>query len=210
MMRGHGGQQGQGQPEGEMVEIDVLQGHHHPHQHQYQPPYQNGQQQNQFQEQYQEYSQNPYDNNNNNINNNGHDGHSPYETDPNYAGQEAYGRALTNNANSPYQQQQDQFHQQQQQQQYQQPHAVSVGDDYGPPGWANRHSIGMAGAPSIGPSISGMDTPVDSRAATPTLRSGMQTPFDGDHLPPPRHPWSTDSTPNSPMVRCATMCLLLL
>ncbi|OLN89339.1 Cellulose synthase 1 [Colletotrichum chlorophyti] len=178
MTRGHGGQQGQDYPEGEMVEIDVLQGHHHPHQHQYQPPYQNNPQ-----DQYQEYSQNPYDSN-------------PYQNEPNHS-QEYYGRALTNNAaqNSPHSQHNQQF-QQQQQQHYQQPHAVS-GDEYGPPGWANRHSIGMSGAPSIGPSISGMDTPVESRAATPTPKSGAQTPFDS--LPPPRHPWSTDSAPNSPM-----------
>ncbi|KAK1958618.1 family 2 glycosyltransferase [Colletotrichum sublineola] len=190
MMRGHGGQQGQDPHEGEMVEIDVLQGHHHPHQHQYQPPYQNVPQQGQQQEQYQEYSQNPYS--------------SPYDTDPNYAGPDGYGRPLTNNAPSPYQQH-DQFqppplHQQQQQQQQQQQtpqSSMAPGDEYGPPGWANRHS-GIAGAPSIGPSITGIDTPVDSRSATPTLRSGMMA-FDNDHLPPPRHPWSTDSTPNSPM-----------
>ncbi|KAI3557812.1 glycosyltransferase family 2 [Colletotrichum abscissum] len=192
MMGGHGRpQQGQDYPEGEMVEIDVLQGHHHPHQNQYQPPYQNNNQQMQqnqqyqqpqYQEQYQEYSQNPYG--------------SPYQNEPTQS-QEQFGRALTNNAPSPYQQQEGFQPPYNQQQQYQQPHAVSGDELYGPPGWANRHSIGMAGAPSIGPSISGMDTPVESRSATPTLKSGANTPF--DHLAAPRHPWSTDSTPNSPM-----------
>ncbi|KAF6840743.1 glycosyltransferase family 2 [Colletotrichum musicola] len=204
MMRGHGAQQGQDYPEGEMVEIDVLQGHHHPHQHQYQAPYQNGynnqqpnqQQQyqqphhpqDQYQQEYHEYSQNPYG--------------SPYQNDPNSNQSQdfPFGRALTNNQPSPQPQYAQQFpappSNQQQQQFVAQPHAIG-GDEYGPPGWANRHSIGMSGAPSIGPSISGMDTPVESRAATPTLKSGQMTPF--DHLPPPRHPWSTDSAPNSPM-----------
>ncbi|TDZ17907.1 Cellulose synthase 1 [Colletotrichum orbiculare MAFF 240422] len=189
MMRGQGQQQqGQDYPEGEMVEIDVLQGHHHPHQHQYQPPYQNAQP-NQYQAQYQEYSENPYGN--------------PYQYDQPQQQQQGedfpFGRALTNNAPSPQPNQQQQFQTPppQQQQHFTSQNQALGGDEYGPPGWANRHSIGMSGAPSIGPSISGMDTPVESRAATPSLKSGSQTPF--DHLPAPRHPWNTDSAPNSPM-----------
>lgn len=197
MMRGQGGQQ-QGHDEGEMVEIDVLQGHHHPHQQQYQQPYQQNNasspNQNQHyhqdqyhqdqysQNQYQEYNQNPYG---------GSYASTLNESQPDFP----FARALTSNAPSP-QPQQQQF--QTPPPQFAQPPAIAGGDEYGPPGWANRHSIGMSGAPSIGPSISGMDTPVDSRAATPTLKSGQQTPF--DYLPAPRHPWSTDSAPNSPMV----------
>lgn len=196
MMRGQGGQQ-QGHDEGEMVEIDVLQGHHHPHQQQYQQPYQQNNasspNQNQHyhqdqyhqdqysQNQYQEYNQNPYG---------GSYASTLNESQPDFP----FARALTSNAPSP-QPQQQQF--QTPPPQFAQPPAIAGGDEYGPPGWANRHSIGMSGAPSIGPSISGMDTPVDSRAATPTLKSGQQTPF--DYLPAPRHPWSTDSAPNSPM-----------
>ncbi|KAE9580164.1 Cellulose synthase 1 [Colletotrichum fructicola] len=196
MMRGQGGQQ-QGHDEGEMVEIDVLQGHHHPHQQQYQQPYQqnNASSPNQNQQyhqdqyhqdqygqnQYQEYNQNPYG---------GSYASTLNESQPDFP----FARALTSNAPSP-QPQQQQF--QTPPPQFAQPPAIAGGDEYGPPGWANRHSIGMSGAPSIGPSISGMDTPVDSRAATPTLKSGQQTPF--DYLPAPRHPWSTDSAPNSPM-----------
>ncbi|KAF4914217.1 Cellulose synthase 1 [Colletotrichum viniferum] len=202
MMRGQGGQQ-QGHDEGEMVEIDVLQGHHHPHQQQYQQPYQqnNASSPNQNQQyyqdqyhqdqyhqdqygqnQYQEYNQNPYG---------GSYASTLNESQPDFP----FARALTSNAPSP-QPQQQQF-QTPPPPQFAQPPAIAGGDEYGPPGWANRHSIGMSGAPSIGPSISGMDTPVDSRAATPTLKSGQQTPF--DYLPAPRHPWSTDSAPNSPM-----------
>ncbi|KAF3810595.1 Cellulose synthase 1 [Colletotrichum gloeosporioides] len=196
MMRGQGGQQ-QGHDEGEMVEIDVLQGHHHPHQQQYQQPYQQNNasfpnqnqqyhqdqyHQDQYsQNQYQEYNQNPYG---------GSYASTLNESQPDFP----FARALTSNAPST-QPQQQQF--QTPPPQFAQPPAIAGGDEYGPPGWANRHSIGMSGAPSIGPSISGMDTPVDSRAATPTLKSGQQTPF--DYLPAPRHPWSTDSAPNSPM-----------